>query len=107
MTSAPGGNDRAGGQRINDPAAKAPGFKRNAKGLTYGSAADAPRADLEPDLIWVVTDSGGSGYVYGRDLNAAPPASAEPGAKRMVTAYAEDGVTSVGTFTIEGAVVAG
>ena len=36
VTTAPGGNDRAGGQRINDPAATAPGYQRNTRGLTYG-----------------------------------------------------------------------
>lgn len=97
------GDGMAGGQRINDPKATAPGFARNARGLTYGSAADAPRPDLEPDLIWVFTDAGGSGYVYRSELDGPPPAAnskilGKP--QRVLVAYAEDGSTKVGTFTI-------
>lgn len=107
LTTAPGGNDKAGGQQINDPAAKAPGFQRNALGLSYGSAANAPRPDLEPDLVWVVTDQGGDGYVYNKGLATPPPKTAAEAAasarSRTLTAYAADGVTKVGTFTSVGA----
>lgn len=106
VTTAAGGNDTAGGQRINDPAAKARGYQRNTRGLTYGSAADAARPDLEPDLVWVVTLQGGSGYVYNKELSPPPPAapavvSAAPGV-RVLTAYASDGITPVGTFRVGG-----
>jgi hypothetical protein len=104
-----GGPGFAGGQVINDPAATAPGFQRNAKGLTFGSAADAPRPDLEPDLIWVVTLEGGSGYVYKKDLDRQPPTAAQAQAGsdayskgRILTAYASDGTTPVGTFQVGG-----
>lgn len=106
VRTAPGGNDKAGGQRINDPAAKAPGYQRNTRGLTYGSAADAARPDLEPDLVWVVTLQGGSGYVYNKELSPPPPAAPAQGAAvpvvRVLTAYAADGVTPVGTFGVGG-----
>lgn len=106
VTTTAGGNDTAGGQRINDPSAKAPGYQLNARGLTYGSAADAARADLEPDLVWVVTLQGGSGYVYNTELSPPPPAapsdvSGAPGV-RVLTAYASDGVSPVGTFGVGG-----
>lgn len=93
----------AGGQRINDPTATAPAYARNAAGLTYGSLADSPRPDLEPDLAWVVTDDGGSGYVYSRELSPPPPDPATPASPVLaLRAYASDGVTVVGTFTIGG-----
>lgn len=106
VTAAAGGNDMAGGQRINDPAAAAPGYQRNGLGLTYGSAGDAARPDLEPDLVWVVTLQGGSGYVYNTELSTPPPAapaltSAVLGV-RVLNAYASDGVTPVGTFGVGG-----
>lgn len=98
------GDGMAGGQRINDPKATAPGYQRNARGLTYGSGADAPRPDLEPDLIWVVTDSGGSGYVYRSELDTPPPPQTSQKSpvnpQRTLVAYAEDGTTAVGTFTV-------
>ena len=111
VKAAQGGPQMAGGQRINDPAATAPGFQRNAKGQTFGSAADAPRPDLEPDLIWVVTREGGSGYVYKKELDGPPPPTGQPAlasahadssAGRILTAYASDGTTPVGTFQVGG-----
>ena len=100
----------AGGQRINDPSATTPGYQRNALGLTYGSAADAPRPDLEPDLVWVITLQGGSGYVYDKELSPPPPpvSAVITGATdvRVLTAYASDGVTPVGTFGVGGGSVA-
>ena len=105
VTTAAAGNDTAGGQRINDPAATAPGYERNTLGLTYGSAGDAARPDLEPDLVWVVTLQGGSGYVYNTELSPPPPppaaAPTAPGV-RVLTAYASDGTTPVGTFGVGG-----
>ena len=87
-----------------------PGYQRNALGLTYGSAADAPRPDLEPDLVWVITLQGGSGYVYDKELSPPPPpvSAVITGATdvRVLTAYASDGVTPVGTFGVGGGSVA-
>lgn len=101
VTTATDGNDTAGGQRINDPAAMAPGYQRNTRGLTYGSAGDAARPDLEPDLVWVVTLQGGSGYVYNTELSPPAPVVMAAGV-RVLTAYASDGVTPVGTFGVGG-----
>ena len=106
VATAVGGSDTAGEQRINDPAATPPGYQRNTLGLTYGSAADAARPDLQPDLVWVVTLQGRSGYVYNTELSPPPPAapvvtSAAPGV-RVLTAYDSDGVTPVGTSGVGG-----
>ena len=103
FTTATDGNNTAGGQRINDPSTTAPRYQRNTLGLTYGSAADAARPDLEPDLVWVVTLQGGSGYVYNTELSPPPPAVGAPApGLRVLTAYTSDGVASVGTFGVGG-----
>ena len=48
-----------------------PHYKKNSKGLTYGSAADAMTPDLEPDLILATATNGEAGYVLRKDLDDA------------------------------------
>lgn len=82
-------------------------FAVNARGESYGSASDAPAAEEEPDLILAITDQGGEGYIRQSDLYAEAPRSpadaatmAQAPAPRTIVAYASDGTTRVGTFTI-------
>lgn len=81
----------------------------NEYGETYGSSADAATPYDEPDLILVVTNEGPEAYVKREELNGPTPASPEEAAamsrsatERTITAYAKDGRTVVGTFTIGG-----
>lgn len=50
---------------------EAPDYERNGGGLTYGSAADAPTPDLEPDLIEAQATNGASGFVRKAELDKA------------------------------------
>ncbi|QQS01919.1 MAG: hypothetical protein IPK37_05890 [Austwickia sp.] len=73
----------------------------NARGQTYGSMA----FHLEPDLVSVSMENGGTGYVLRTDLEGdGPPrtpmtTSAVP---RKIPVYESDGVTVIGEFTIGG-----
>lgn len=62
---------------------------------TFGGFSPSVRSvkDL-PDLLAVVMDDGGKGYVYRRELIGG-----EGGVATILTAYAEDGTTEIGTFT--------
>jgi hypothetical protein len=86
-----------------------PHYHRNASGRTFGSAADANSSEQFPDLIYVSTDQGGRGFVKKEDLEG--PRFTKPqdavvwsrlnsGKPRVITAYASDGKTELGTFTI-------
>ncbi|AXH97059.1 hypothetical protein [Ornithinimicrobium avium] len=86
-----------------------PDYAINAKGLTYGTAAQANVPDEEPDLILVVSDAGAEGYVYTDELN--PPDFKSPqealawqeeryASDFVLGVYESDGATKIGTFTI-------
>lgn len=93
--------------------APAPTYPRNAKGQTYGSAADARSSSEEPDLILVMMSDGREGYVLKTDLEGSMPKNpAEAVAMQKATdiqrssgdigrnikVYASDGTTEVGLF---------
>lgn len=75
----------------------------NAKGQTYGVESQEKGA---PDLIAVIATSGGSGYVYARELHGGPmPTSPEDAAKNFpnpilkeIPVYLSDGETQIGVF---------
>lgn len=80
-------------------------YKVNDSGLTYGSSADAPSPDQEPDLIEAIGTNGKVGYVLRVDLYGEEPASPEEAARlvsedRDIPLYAADGKSVVGAFTI-------
>jgi hypothetical protein len=91
-------------------------FSVNAQGQSYGSLADVGvpgkqyNSDAEPELALVVADSGIEGYIYSAEL-ASPdfktPEEAmawteENRSKPMVLdVFEADGVTRIGTFTVE------
>jgi hypothetical protein len=75
----------------------------NAKGETYG--VESPEKG-SPDLIAVIATTGGSGYVYARELYGGPmPTSPEDATKnypnpilREIPVYLSDGETQIGVF---------
>jgi hypothetical protein len=80
----------------------------NAKGETYGVES---QENGTPDLIAVIATSGGSGYVYAKDLYGGPmptsPADAvknfsTPRPPREIPVYLSDGETRVGIFDAAG-----
>jgi hypothetical protein len=98
-----------------------PHYSKNTHGLSYGTLptrkqqAAHPGARISdselPDLVGVVMDGGGTGYVYSSQLLAADEPASNPqealenqesgGAHPTeLTVYASDGVTVLGTFTI-------
>lgn len=78
--------------------------KTNDGGQTFGVLDDV---NNPPDLILVVTNEGPEAYVYATDFFGDRPSNpeeaiklaAEPLEEIVLTAYAEDGKTRVGTFT--------
>ena len=99
---------RASSDVMNTNAAM-PNYERNSAGLTYGSVRDAPRPDLEPDLILVETSNGQTGYARKADMDGPTfhsPADAiawqqsEGGKSRTIPVYAQDGVTVIGKFVM-------
>lgn len=80
----------------------------NSKSHTYGSAADASRPDLEPDLIAVMSSEGQLGWARKADLDGRLPASPadalaqQSGSPRSVPVFdvEEEGV--IGSFIITG-----
>ncbi len=71
----------------------------NEHGQTYGPAA------FSPDLVLVETDNGKEGYVYreqldGEDVDNPREVEKEANNKEVLIAYASDGRTKVGTFTL-------
>ena len=86
-----------------------PDYEKNARGLTYGSVAEANVPEEEPDLILVVADDGEKGYIYGDDLNppdfkspeeAAAWTKARSASPVILDVFKSDGVTKIGTFTL-------
>ena len=89
-----------------------------AKGQTFGSAADAPSLEQEPDLILVVATNGAEGYVLRADLNTANGQAAaesftspeealvwqetEGREDRLIPVYERDGTTLIGSFLVAG-----
>lgn len=94
----------------------APDYPENDSGLSFGSAAEAPSPDQEPDLISAVATNGREGYVLKSELDDANGSAvaaefstpeealawqaAQSGEDRTVPVYAEDGVTVIGEFVI-------
>ena len=86
------------------PASSEGSFPVNALGQTYGSDFDSRET---PDLVLAIGDNGRKGYVRASELYGDPPESAEEAAQQMkaagsvrvLTLYAEDGQTVLGTFT--------
>lgn len=71
---------------------------------TWGNCGARSDADA-PDLIAAIGDGREAGYVKKEDLAGAMPdtpakAAVHRGAKRSVALYKQDGVTRIGTFTI-------
>lgn len=89
-----------------------PRYSVNENGMTFGSAADAPSIDLEPDLVRVVATNGREGYVLSSELaevsglNMASPAEAierQENASRTIPTlgvFAVDGQTVIGEFRL-------
>jgi len=80
-------------------------YPKNASGQTYGSAFGATWETI-PDLVLVITDQGGEGFVP-REAVFVPPAES-PDAALGVSARSEqidatdsDGKTVVGTYTLD------
>lgn len=102
----------------------APDYSVNETGLTYGSAAEAPSPDQEPDLIAAMATNGLVGYVRKSELDIANGSAAAAEFRspeealawqaeqdalaahsdeaRTVPVYALDGVTVIGEFLISG-----
>jgi hypothetical protein len=90
-------------------------YKTNKQGQTYGLIADSPSPYEEPDLIAASGDGGGiSGYIKRADLESSRGPSpvtpeeavrmmedlkANPPGDRVLTLYAEDGETVLGSKT--------
>jgi hypothetical protein len=87
-------------------------YPTNASGETFGSALAATSLASEPDLILTTASNGQVGYMYKTDLQAADGSNVNSlqqaaawdaeraSVSEVITVYAEDGVTKVGTFTI-------
>jgi hypothetical protein len=95
-----------------------PGYKTNAAGETYGSAAFASSPDEEPDLILVHATNGKTGYAKKLDLDLANGTTAalsftspedalrwqetEGQLDHSLPVYEADGVTVIGEFIVYG-----
>jgi hypothetical protein len=86
-------------------------WPKDARGLTYGSAADARSPQDEPDLIQTMATNGVTGYVLKTDLDGPTPKTpeealrqqaAQAGTERVIPVYQSDGVTQIGVFVIGG-----
>ena len=88
-------------------------YKHNAAGQSYGSAARASNRAEEPDLIAVELSGGRTGYVYSDELAEAGGDNADTleevqarmaqpdyGKPKSIRAYASDGKTPIGWFTL-------
>lgn len=88
---------------------KAPVYKKNANGQTYGSALYAPNPKTEPDLIQAEDENGTVGYVLKTELEGPTPKTPEEATElmrktpkvRKINLYASDGKTVIGTFKIK------
>lgn len=87
-------------------------FPTNAKGQTYGPAANVSLAN-EPDLIFADATNGAKGYIYrsqlwaddGTDVTSPAAAAAymaSATAPRFIPVYEQDGTTVIGEFEIPG-----
>jgi hypothetical protein len=90
----------------------APHFQKNANGLSYGSAADAPSSSAEPDLIQVQATNGKEGYAYKSDLDEATGESAmatfkSPGDALKWQATHKDRATAVNVYDSNGSKIIG
>lgn len=80
------------------------GYPRNERGETYGP--DDRELDFEPDLI-LVNNGNLYGYIRKNEFNDDGISSPEEALKkenveRVLNVYLQDGVTKIGTFTING-----
>lgn len=96
----------------------APNYDKNAKGLTFGSAAEANAPENEPDLIAAVATNGKEGFVYKSDLDQANGSAAAENFKspeealawqenegrldKTIPVYAVDGEKVIGQFVVIG-----
>lgn len=96
---------------LSAPHAVAPEYPRNGEGQSYGSVMQAPRPDLEPDLILVETTDGKTGYARKVDMDGpnfkSPEAAlawqrAHANAARRIPVFNADGMTVIGQFVIGG-----
>lgn len=114
--STDGGSRTVAAVPLDDPHAAPPSYQVNEAGQTFGSLADTTGTDDAPDLVAVETVDGTAGYVRSSELfeaegiNDNPSSPAEALALQNardahgpvdLTAYASDGVTVVGTFTVQ------
>jgi hypothetical protein len=97
-----------------------PHYKKNAKGLTYGSSADALTPDSSPDLIAAVATNGREGYVRREDLDDANGTTAAKSFKspedalrwqasrdksdKLLKVYDQEGKEVIGNFIVFGGV---
>lgn len=97
------------GRRVDQVTAGTTNWRRNADGLTFGSALDAKTPADEPDLILAVATNGRQGYARRADLQpVAPKSPAEAlatqarmaGAVQQIPVYESDGKTRIGVFII-------
>ncbi len=107
---APWGVAASDGQQA--PAMPAPNYQKNAKGLSYGSAADAPSSSAEPDLIQVLATNGKEGYAYKSDLDEATGESAiatfkSPNDALKWQASHKDRATAVKVYDLDGSKIIG
>ncbi|HIY64734.1 MAG TPA: hypothetical protein H9830_00480 [Candidatus Agrococcus pullicola] len=82
-------------------------YSTNSEGLTYGSAADAPTPQSEPDLILVVATNGQEGYVLKEDLDAASGANVGSPEEAVEWQKSQPSHTSISVFESDGKTVIG
>jgi hypothetical protein len=84
-------------------------WPKNARGQTYGSAADAKSPQDEPDLIRATATNGLTGYVLKTDLDGPEPRTpegalsqqaAQAGKDQVIPVYESDGITQIGVFVV-------
>jgi hypothetical protein len=104
-----------GNPAADNPKPEAPTYeiRTNERGQTYGSG-DQPTTERVPDLIETLGDDGKTtGYVLRSDLEGKQPRNpaeavalqAEQQGRRVVPLYKADGVTVIGSFTVNAGVV--
>lgn len=106
------GGDTSGQGPAGTPGTESPPLYQppavNTHGQTYGSALGAMSIDQVPDLVQVYDNEGQTGYARKADVfpTTLPKSPEEALAirptPRTVPVYASDGITVIGTYTVNG-----
>lgn len=84
---------------------RANGYPTNENGETYGPEV-WESTDPSPDLILVIADDGQDGYVKKTDMDSGVTTPEEAAnykpSNRVLNVYLHDGITVIGTFTLNG-----